>query len=256
MLEEFIKQKKQDKPILLMTHLVMGYPSFDENEKLIKAMVEAGVELIELQIPFSEPTADGPVILKANSLSLQNGTNVQHCMEFAGRMCETYPEVSFLFMTYYNIVFVFGQEAFVSKSREIGIKGFIIPDLPPEEASEWLNLCEKHSLDSIFIYTPTHTRERLEYINESAQGFIYCVGRRGVTGNKTSFDQSMSDLIAKYRGATKLPLALGFGIQSKEDVDFLIDKVDIAVIGTQVIKIHESSGTNEVQQFLTNIRSN
>jgi tryptophan synthase alpha chain len=255
MLENVIERAKENRKILLMTHLVLGYPSFDENRKAIKEMAEAGVEFIELQIPFSEPTADGPVILKANSRSLENGTKVSECLEFAKEVCAAYPDVSFLFMTYYNIVFVFGENQFLSKAKEIGIKGFIVPDLPPEEAGSWLSGCRDQHLDSVFIFTPTHTGERLKQIAEVAQGFVYCVGRRGVTGKKTDFDNSLAQQIEAYRSATNLPLALGFGVQEKADIDFLVGKIDIAVIGSKLIELHEESGVEAIGQFLKSLRS-
>lgn len=255
MLEELIKSQKKEKEILLMTHLVLGYPSFEANRETVKSMVEAGVELIELQIPFSEPTADGPVILKANSNSLKNNTKVSECLQFAKEICEAYPDVLFLFMTYYNIIFVYGEDRFLSKSQEIGIKGFIVPDLPPEEASTWINGCRDRSLDNILIFTPTHTEKRLEELATSAGGFVYCVGRRGVTGKKTAFDDSLDNQIQAYRKATELPLALGFGVQEKTDIDFLKGKIDIAVIGSRLIEIQEESGSDAVGDFLLSIRN-
>ena len=255
MLRSVIEEARKEKDILLMTHLVLGYPSFEENYKAIQAMSDAGVELIELQIPFSEPTADGPVILKANGIAIENGTKVSQCFEFAEKACKEFPDISFLFMTYYNIVFVKGEKEFAEKSKNIGMKGFIIPDLPPEEAENWLAICKEQSLESIFIYTPTHKKERLNEIANVSSGFIYCVGRRGVTGKKTAFDQSIADQIAQYKSSTDLPLALGFGVQSKEDVDFLKGKVDIAVIGSKAIEIHETAGAEAIKDFLQTIRS-
>mgnify|MGYP006289013267 FL=1 len=254
MLEKIIRQQLEEREILLMTHLVIGYPSFEENAKTIKAMVEANVELIELQIPFSEPTADGPVILKANSASLEAGTTVEACMMFAKSMCKTYPDVSFLFMTYYNIVFVYGEERFRADAKLIGVRGLIIPDLPPEEGKQWYKECRGESIDSILIFTPTHTQKRLHQLAEDAVGFVYCVGRRGVTGNKTAFDETLAGQIETYREATRLPLALGFGVQEKSDIDFLKQQVEIAVIGSKLIQIQNESGTDAIKDFLVSIR--
>ncbi len=255
MLEKRIRQQLERKSIMLMTHLVLGFPSFDENLKMIAAMANAGVELIELQIPFSEPTADGPVILKANSQSLENGTKVKDCISFARRVCSSFPEISFLFMTYYNIVFAYGEHEFIAKAKEIGIAGFIIPDLPPEEAGDWLKECSRLDLNSIFIFTPTNTLQRLQSLSRVAGGFVYCVGRRGVTGSKTDFNISLENQIRKYRQATHLPLAMGFGVQEKSDVDFLTGKADIAVMGSKLINIHEKQGVKGIESFLNTIRS-
>ena len=254
MLEEFIKSHREKKPILLMTHLVLGYPSFEENFKAIEAMSNADVELVELQIPFTEPVADGPVILKANCDSLKNGTKVKDCLEFAEKVCKKFPSISFLFMTYYNIVYKNNEIEFIKKAKKIGIKGFIIPDLPPEESDFWLDECEKNELENIFIFTPLNTDERLEKIANFAKGFVYCVGRKGVTGSKTNFDQSIESQIERYKKATNLPLALGFGIQQKSDVEFLTGKTDIAVIGSKLIDIQINKKTEAIETFLKQIR--
>ncbi len=255
MLEEYIRAQRQKRDILLMTHIVIGYPSFDENRRVIAAMVAAGVELTELQIPFSEPTADGPVIMQANDAALKQGVTVAQCMDFAEEMCTAYPNNAFLFMTYYNIIYMRGVEAFVQRAKEIGVRGIIAPDVPPEEGEEYLQACRKHDVEPIFIFTPTSTAERLNALASVCGGFVYCVGRRGVTGKKTDFSAGLQEQLAIYRHATNLPLALGFGIREKADVDFLTGKVDIAVIGTQAVRIHEEHGAEAVGDFLKGLRA-
>ncbi len=254
MLEQHIRKELEQKEILLMTHLVLGYPSFEDNRQVIAKMVEAGVELIELQIPFSEPMSDGPVILKANDDALKHGTTVAACFDVAQKICAAHPHVAFLFMTYGNIMFAHGIERFIANAKELGIRGTIIPDIPPEEGERYVNACRQQAIAPIFIFTPTNTKARLEVLANVAQGFIYCVGRRGVTGSKTSFDIELQNLIESYKSVTELPIALGFGIQEKADVDFLIGKVDIAVIGTQVLRIQERDGIDAVGDFLNSVR--
>ncbi|PCI30281.1 MAG: tryptophan synthase subunit alpha [SAR324 cluster bacterium] len=255
MLEQTIRKHQEDKKLLLMTHLVLGYPSFDVNRAMIKAMAAAGVELIELQIPFSEPMADGPTIMQACCDSLDSGTKVSECIAFAEEVCAEFPQIQFLFMTYLNIPYVYGLKAFVEKSKAIGIQGFIIPDLPLEESEQWLELCQEHQLSNIFIFTPTNSIERLQQLASVADGFVYCVGRRGVTGKKTDFDQELAEQIALYRKHTKLPIALGFGVQGKEDIEFLAGKADIAVIGSKLIQLQEEVGAEGVERFLKEIRA-
>jgi tryptophan synthase alpha chain len=255
MLENKIRAQKQQKDILLMTHLVLGYPSFDENYLMIQEMHKAGVELVELQIPFSEPTADGPVLLKANQESLKKGTKLKECFEFAQKVSKEFQDISFLFMTYYNILYTYGVSAFVEKSKELGIQGFIIPDLPPEEGGEYIEACKINDLDSIFIFTPTSTPERLKLVDQHSTGLIYSVGRKGVTGAKTSFDAEVAEQIERYKAAANIPLALGFGVSSKEDVRFLKEHgVDIAVIGSKLLRIQEEEGSAQVGDFLLGIR--
>lgn len=160
-LSEHIRNVRKEKDILLMTHLVLGYPSFEVNREVIRQMVDNGVDLIEMQIPFSEPVADGPMILKANQDSITAGTKVKDCLDFAAEITSTH-NIPFLFMTYYNIMFKYGLEAFCRKAAEIGIQGFIVPDIPPEEGEEFLALTKKYGIDPILIFAPTSTDERMK----------------------------------------------------------------------------------------------
>ena len=252
-LENYIKTKLEKKDILLMTHIVLGYPSLDNSYRIIETMVEAGVDIMELQIPFSEPTADGPVIVKANQYALDNGVKVEECLELSGKVTRDF-DIPFLIMTYYNVPYKYGIDKFTSKLAESNLKGTIIPDLPPEEGSGFFDAMKKNNLDPIMLFSPTTSDERMEYLNSYARGFIYCVARKGVTGKDTNFSDELSSYLERCRKATSLPLALGFGIKQKADVDFLKGKVDIAVIGTQSIKIMEESGVDAVGEFIKSLR--
>jgi tryptophan synthase alpha chain len=252
-LTDAIEKKMQEKEILLMTHLVLGYPSFEANRKIIAQMVDNGVDLIEMQIPFSEPVADGPVIAKANQISLSSGTRVWECLQFAEEMIATH-SIPFLFMTYYNILFKFGVEEFVKEAAEIGIQGFIIPDLPPEEGKDFLAYAKQYKIAPILIYAPTSTDERMEKLAGYADGFIYCVARRGVTGAQTSFGPDFDPYIARCRNAAKMPIAVGFGIREKADIDYLKGKADIAVIGSATITLVDEKGVDAVGDFIAGLR--
>ncbi|MHB1228550.1 MAG: tryptophan synthase subunit alpha [Desulfurivibrionaceae bacterium] len=252
-LADQLRQARSTKDILLMTHLVLGYPSFAVNREVIRQMVANGVDVIELQIPFSEPMADGPMIIKANQESIANGTKVVDCLAFAAEMAGQY-DIPFLFMTYYNILFKYGVKEFLTKATEIGIRGFIIPDLPPEEGAEYLRLTRELGLAPIQIFAPTSTEERMRTLAGHGNGFIYCVARRGVTGSKTEFDASFDDYLARCRKATDLPLAVGFGISNRDDVRILTGKADLAVIGTATIKLVEEKGAEAVGSFIAGLR--
>jgi tryptophan synthase alpha chain len=252
-LTDNIKNKLKEKDILLMTHLVLGYPSLEANRQTIAQMVENGVDLIEMQIPFSEPVADGPVIAKANQASLSNGTKVRDCLAFAEEIIKTHP-IPFLFMTYYNIIYKFGVADLFLEAKRIGIQGLIIPDLPPEEGGEFLALAQEHQIAPILIYAPTSTDERMKQLADHGDGFIYCVARRGVTGSKTSFDPAFEDYIKRCRAATDLPLAVGFGIREKADIDHLIGKADIAVVGSATINLADEKGVAAIGDFIAGLR--
>ena len=252
-LDEDIGKIMQGRKILLMTHIVLGYPSFEVNREVIRQMVENGVDLIEMQIPFSEPMADGPVIVKANQDALENGTTVAQCLEFAAEITATY-DIPFLFMTYYNILFRYGEEDFFKKAQEINIRGLIVPDIPPEEGETYFSLAGKYELAPIMIFAPTSTSERMKELAGYGGGFIYCVARKGVTGRQTSFDDEFNDYIGRCRQATGLPLAVGFGISAREDVEYLTGKADVAVIGTKTIRLVEEQGVEAVGPFIKGLR--
>jgi tryptophan synthase alpha chain len=249
-LQQDLQQRLQKKPILLMTHLVLGYPSLETNRQVIRQMADNGVDCIELQIPFSEPMADGPVILKANQDALAAGIRVKDCLAFAAEMVREFPEVNFLFMTYYNIVFRYGLEAFIQRAAEMGMKGFIVPDLPPEEGGEYLRLAAESGMAAIMFFTPTSTDERMVEVAGQGSGFIYCVARRGVTGEHTEMDDRLTGYLDRCRRATDLPLAVGFGIGSRQDIVMLEGKADMAVIGTATIKLVDRAGADAVGSFI------
>ena len=252
-LESFIRAKKKDRDILLMTHIVIGHPSFEEGMRIVEAMVEAGVEVMELQIPFSEPTADGPVILRANQQSLDKGSTVERCLQFAEECARRF-DIPFLLMTYYNILFKYGIDAFAQRMVDAGLHGAIVPDLPPEEAGDYLEAMQARNLAPIFIYTPTTDDARMQLIANVAGGLVYCVARRGVTGADTHFDEELDRYLARCRAATGLPLALGFGVKDRTDVDHLVGRADLAVIGTQTIRLVEESGVDAVKPFIESLR--
>lgn len=253
MLETYLKDRRKEKDILLMTHIVAGYPDWEACTDMVAAMVDAGVDLMELQIPFSEPIADGPVILKANQEALERGVTVARCLEFGREMARRHA-IPFLYMTYYNILFRHGVEAFVDEMAASGIRGAIVPDLPPEEGETYLQAMDHHGCSPIFIFSPTTSDERLRFLSSHARGFVYCVARKGVTGMDTQFSDELGAYLSRCRRATDLPLALGFGVKDKADVDFLTGKVDIAVIGSQTIRLVDEQGVGAVGDFIRGLR--
>lgn len=253
-LEQRIRSLRQQKDILIMSHAVMGYPSFEENRKLIAEYSKAGVEMVELQFPFSEPIADGPILIKANHESIEKGTEVDDCFQFACQMTEEFPEMIFLIMTYYNILFTRGIDRFVQEASQVGIGGIIVPDLPPEESKAYIKACNQSNLSPIFLFSPTNSDKRLKVISDISQGMVYCVARKGVTGYQTLFSKQFEDYLARAKQATKLPLGVGFGVQTKEDVHHLKGKADIAIVCTQAIKIANEKGAVAAGEFLKMLR--
>jgi len=252
-LESYLKQRKQERGILLMTHIVLGYPDFDQSLKLVEAMVEAGVDLMELQIPFSEPIADGPVILRANQEALLAGSTVERCLELGERVAARF-DIPFLFMSYYNVLYRRGVADFAARMKRAGLHGAIVPDLPPEEASDYLAAMANEQLDPIFIFSPNTPDARMAEIARHAGGFVYCVARKGVTGSHTDFSAELDAYLERCRAATELPLAVGFGVKDAGDVAFLAERADIAVVGSQSIRVMEERGVQAVGDFIRGLR--
>ena len=251
-LESYIRKQRTQKEILLMTHIVMGYPSFEASYEIVRQMVDAGVDLMELQIPFSEPMADGPVILKANQRALEKGSTVEKCLDFAQTVARDF-SIPFLFMSYVNILYRYGMGDFADKMADMGMTGAIVPDLPPEEAGDYLAAMAANNLAPIFIYSPETAGRRMKYIAESAKGFIYCLARKGVTGKETDFSQDMAAYLGRCRAGTDLPLAVGFGVKERADIDFLRGKADIAVVGSQTIREVEDKGVDATAPFIQSL---
>lgn len=252
-LEQQLRAKLEEKDILLMTHIVLGYPSFEVNREVIKQMVKNGVDCIEMQIPFSEPMADGPIILKANQSAIATGTKVADCMAFAKEMSDSH-DIPFLFMTYYNIIFKYGERRFFNDAKECNIKGMIVPDLPPEHGEQFLRFAKEKGIAPILIFAPTSTDERMHKLAGFGSGFIYCVARRGVTGKKSEFGSGFETYLERCRAATNLPLAVGFGIRNRDDVEALKGKADMAVIGSRTILLVDEQGPTAVGPFIAELR--
>lgn len=246
---EYLKQKLQERELLLMTHAVVGYPSLDDNWSMLECMAEAGVDLVELQLPFSEAIADGPLFIKANQAALDQGLHRDDYFRFMEKASASF-EFPLLFMGYYNSVFCMGHEAFCQRLKSAGGEGYIIADLPTEEARDLDQYARQHALDPIHIVTPLNSEARLREIAQTASGFIYCVARRGVTGKETRLDQELIAYMQRCRQVINLPLALGFGIKDADHVRLLRGVADIAIIGTACLEAWERGGRAGYLDFL------
>ncbi len=162
-------------------------------------------------------------------------------------------DIPFLYMTYYNIVFKYGEREFLKRGREAGIKGIIIPDLPPEEGADFCETAKTHDIAPILIYAPTTLDDRMRELDSYGAGFIYCTARRGVTGKHSELGTDFSSYLDRCRTSTSLPIAVGFGIQSRADIAELIGKADMAVIGSQTIKLVDEKGADAVGPFIKSL---
>ncbi len=251
-LTEYLNNRLKKHKILLMTHAVVGYPSLEENWKMLEAMGEADVDLVELQMPFSEPSADGPLFVKANQDALRNGVRWKNYFDLMKSTSERF-NFPVLMMNYCNTAFSMGFEAYCSNIRIHGGEGFIIPDLPFEEFGELFELSRDQALDPIMLCTPTNTEKRLQNICENGSGFIYCVARKGVTGQNTELDRHADDFLRQCRKYSNLPLALGFGLSKPEDLCQLHGKAEIAIIGSALLKTWEAEGEPGYRKHLMSL---
>ena len=251
-LENFLAERKKDKDLLVMAHVVCGYPSFEDNMQELEIMAEAGVDLVELQFPFSEPSADGPLFVNANEQSLKSGTTVDQCFEFMKQASERFP-FQLLMMGYYNTVFKMGEETFIKRLKEAGGVGYILPDLPVEESANLHRISEEAGVEPIILMTPTSSDKRLAKLGEASRGLVYVVARKGVTGSKTNMGDDVLALIERCRQHTDVPIGVGFGISSKEDMDFLRGNADMAIVGTAALKIWEQSGAEGLRSFFAEL---
>lgn len=245
-----IKKKLESKDILICSHSVLGFPNFEGNHAAIDAFCHAGVDIMELQFPYSDPMADGPVLLEANQEAVKNGTKVTDCFRITSEVTQRHPKTIFLIMTYFNIIYNRGLDQFAREAKESGISGIIIPDLPIEESDPWTQVCQKYDLSPIFMVTPDTHEDRMKLICSRASGFIYCVARKGITGAQTKFGPNFQAYISKVKSLTDLPTGVGFGVRSREDVLQLKGQTEIAICCSKAIDLLAKEGIQAAADFL------
>lgn len=237
----------------LATHTVIGYPDMKTSEKIVDVLSRYS-DIVELQIPFSDPVADGPVIAGANYAAVEQGVTPQDCLKFGAKICKQHPETAFYFMSYYNPIFRFGVRKFIAAAKKAGIRGFIIPDLPVEEADGFRAECEKNSLSLIFVIAPNTSPERLKKIAKKVQDWVYCVARLGITGDQTSFGSDLKKYLNKVKRSMKLPLGVGFGVKSRKDLQQIEQAGgEIGIVGSELLRTYESKGLRGLEAFLKSI---
>ena len=220
--------------------ITCGDPDLETTEEVVKAAVANGANLVELGIPFSDPTAEGPVIQGANIRALSGGVTTDKIFDMVKRLRNDIT-IPMVFMTYANVVFSYGAEKFISICQEIGIDGLILPDLPFEEKDEFLSVCHKYDVDLISLIAPTSDK-RIAMICKEAEGFLYIVSSLGVTGTRSEITTDLSSIIEVVRQNTAIPCAIGFGISTPEQARKMANLSDGAIVGSAIIKIIEKYG--------------
>jgi tryptophan synthase alpha chain len=226
----------------LVAYITAGDPSLAASEKIVLAAAEAGADVIELGVPFSDPVADGPTIQRASERALRGGATLAGVMDLVRRV-RTASDVPLILFSYFNPILQMGVEKFADAASAAGADGVLATDLTPEEAGEYRKALQARGLDTIFLAAPTSTDERLEIIAGCSSGFLYLISRTGVTGERDSMPEGLPALARRVRRATKLPLAVGFGISLPEHVSVLGGIADAAVVGSALMAEIEKSAT-------------
>jgi tryptophan synthase alpha chain len=221
----------------LITLVIPGYPSMAETDAVFDAMIAGGADIVEVEIPFSDPLADGTTIQRAAEIALEQGVTPADCLDFVRRARSRHATTPIVFMTYLNPVLAYGLQRFADDAAAAGADAFILTDLPPEEAEPAKAALSKAGLDLILLVAPTSSDERIELIGRAASGFVYCVSVAGVTGARTDLPPGLADFVAKVRRCTTLPLAVGFGISRREHILALTGVADGTVVGSAFMDV-------------------
>lgn len=233
--------------------ITCGDPDLETTAKIVRAAASAGASLIELGIPFSDPTAEGVVIQSANIRALSAGTTTDKIFELV-RDLRRDVTIPLVFMTYANVVYSYGADSFIGTCKDVGIDGLILPDLPYEEKEEFLPLCKKYDIDLISLIAPT-SKDRIALIAKEAEGFIYLVSSLGVTGVRSKIDTDLKSIVNIIRENTDIPCAIGFGISTPEQAAEMAGISDGAIVGSAIIKIIEQYGKDAAPHVGDYVRS-
>jgi tryptophan synthase alpha chain len=226
---------KKESRAALMPYFTLGYPDASLSAAIVEAIAQAGADLLELGIPFSDPLADGPTIQHSTQVALNGGMNVRGCLEIVASLRRSGVSQPLLLMGYVNPILAYGTSRFIQEAARAGADGLIIPDLPPEEAGEAEQLCRDHSLALVYLLPPTAGSDRLQVVAKRSSGFLYLVSLTGVTGARSTLPPDLEKFIQRARQATDLPLAVGFGISTVEQARLVGAAADGVIVGSALI---------------------
>jgi len=249
--EKFAQLKKENKKAFIV-YVPFGYPNISATKDICIALQRAGVDAIELGIPFSDPLADGPIIQKATTQALEKGANMDNFFLQVSKL-KKHLKIPLVVMSYYNPIYKFGIDRFFSKLEKLGINAVLTVDLPLEEASEYIEKAKKFNLDTIFFITPTTSGQRIKKIVKYSKGFIYYISVTGITGPKTLKYLELASHIRAIKKKTSVPVCTGFGIHTKEQVKKVSSFSDGVIIGSQIVKFIE--GNHKKKHFLRSLEA-
>ena len=230
-----------------------GDPPLETTEELVLAMEHAGADLIELGIPFSDPTAEGPVIQGANLRALSGGVTTDKIFDMVARLRQK-TQIPMVFMTYANVVFSYGTERFIKRAADLGMDGLILPDVPFEEKEEFDTVCQKYGLDLVSLIAPT-SHDRIRMIAKEANGFVYCVSSLGVTGVRSEITTDIGAMVNLVKEESDIPCAVGFGISTPEQAARMAEKCDGVIVGSAIVKLCGQYGKDCVPYVAEYVKS-
>ncbi len=237
--------------VALVPYIAAGYPTLEGAYEVGEAYVEAGADVIEIGVPFSDPLADGPTIQNTTTCALKNGANLEYCLKLASHFADRVPVV---LLVYYNVVFARGVKSFLDDAAGAGVSGLVIPDLPVGEALEFREMAAERGVAVCPLAAPTTTDERLDRIAEAASGFLYCVSVAGVTGARKGLPPGAVTLLRRAREKVSVPVALGFGIGSAEAAAEAAAEADGVIIGSKLMQLVAEGGPESAASFLREVR--
>jgi tryptophan synthase alpha chain len=226
---------KAEGRVAMMPFVTAGYPTMEQAERLIAAVVAGGADMIEVGVPFSDPIADGPTVQHTSQVALANGATMAGCLDLVRNVRAQGITVPLVFMGYTNPFFQYGLERLAADAVAAGVNGFIVPDLPIEESDDWRQTFQRHGLDLIYLIAPTSTDARIAQVAERARGFIYCVSLTGVTGAREKLANQLAGYIGRIRAKTDVPLAIGFGVSTPAHVAEIAKIADGAIVASALI---------------------
>lgn len=229
-----------------------GDPDMETTERLVRAMIDAGADLVELGIPFSDPTAEGPTIMEADVRALASGTTTDDVFALVERLRRDY-DTPLVFMTYANVIFSRGIEAFAKRAGEVGVDGIILPDVPFEEREEFAVPFAAHGVELVSMIAPT-SEDRIRMIAAQAKGFIYCVSSLGVTGVRSAITTDIGGMVELVRSVTDVPVAVGFGISTPEQAAHMAALSDGAIVGSAIVRMVDAGGDDMVGKVADYVR--
>ena len=236
----------QNKPGLVV-YVTCGDPDMETTRHVVLEAIDAGADVIELGVPFSDPVADGPVIQRASERALKQGTRLEDVLTLAAEVRRRRPEAGLIIFSYLNPILRMGVPKFCATAEEAGLDGALVTDLPVEEAAEYLREMRERHLAAVFLAAPTSPADRLKAIAKSSSGFVYAVARTGITGARSEFPPEARELVARIRRHTKLPVAVGFGIATPEQFASAGSFADAVVVGSAIVETIERSAGREAE---------